>query len=89
MANSVLSSTQTTSDTFVLTGYIGWVSVENHQGGTWTLQYESEDGTSWISTNRTWDSDGVQNFQLPPLINLRLTGGTVGATARAWPTPPI
>lgn len=82
----VLHETQSTSDVWTTAGGPGWVLVEQHGGGTWTLQVRAPVGGSWIDLDIEFDNDGLQDYSVPAGSSLRLTGGTAGASATAWGT---
>ena len=86
----ILKATETTGAAFGLPGQVCQIVLEEHAGGTWTLQYSRDKGVSWkdvkgdaTDTAYTWDSDAIQTLYGSPQLRYRLTGGTVGAIAFA------
>lgn len=63
---------------FLLAGTVG--------GGTYTLQMQAPDGSSWLAlgTNTTLTAAGVGGFSAPA-CRLRVNvSGSAGASAKAW-----
>ena len=79
-SRKILSSTETEGSAFRGQGLVGIILLTGHSGGTWTLQVRDPDGT-WVNTDITWPSDGIQSFDSQRFFDYRLTGGTAGASA--------
>ena len=86
----ILKSTEATGSVFGLPGQVCQIALEDHAGGTWTLQYSRDKGTTWkdimgdaTDTAYTWDSDAILTLWGSPQLRYRLTGGSVGAIAFA------
>ena len=86
----ILKSTQTTGPEFIVPGGLTIISLENHAGGTWRLQYSPNDGADWFDYKgdanddaMTWDSKAQRIFVGTHQYRYRLTGGSAGAVAWA------
>lgn len=64
---------------------IGQVWIGTHAGGTWTLEFLAPEATAWVATDVSFITTGIQAFYYVAHASYRLTGGTVGATAGAYP----
>ena len=91
----ILEASETTGREFsVPSGERVQIAVEDHAGGTITLQYKSLKGTNtWQDITGdggvTFTDDGVKTFWSSPALTYRLSGGTVGAQAWLLSTEPI
>lgn len=77
-----LGQEQTTSDTFSNITGIVQVTVEDHAGGTWTLQRRAPSSDTWIDLDVTFVAEGSKVFYASEALIYRLDGGTVGA--KGW-----
>ena len=81
----VLDVTKATSDEWQMFDTVGYIQVDIHTGGTWTLQWRSsEDIAIWIPMDITFTAVGAKDFNAPRGVTMRLAGGTVGARATVW-----
>ena len=84
----ILESDQTTGDSFRVLGGDYWVTVTEHAGGTWNLQFRSpyrgSDGTveNWHNLGIEFDDNDAVFWKASPHYDYRITGGSEGA--RAW-----
>ena len=84
----VMNATDTESREFTFfensTG-IGQVWIGTHAGGTWVLEFLAPEADAWLETDVSFTTTGVQAFYYLAHASYRITGGTVGATAGAYP----
>ena len=76
----ILTAAQTTSARFKAAGDQIQIYVEDHQGGTWTLQVLTHAG-NWLDTDVTFDNDSLVSIDAEYGLEYRLTGGNAGALA--------
>ena len=83
---SILLATQSMGVEFSPPG--GWmvIHIDQHSGGTWTLQAKSPEqfggADVWVDTDQEFDKSEQRAFLGSPSFAYRLDGGTIGA--RAW-----
>lgn len=87
----ILKADQATGPEFSLPGKEFLISLQNYAGGTWRLQHKI--GDDWFDLAgeagddaMQWNSKAVLLFYASAAMRYRLTGGTIGAMARAFPT---
>ena len=76
----ILGATQSIGDKWPAIGGIYYVVLDDHSGGTWTVQILTPLG-NWIDTDLTFTDNGVKRFDACPGFFYRINGGTDGASA--------
>ena len=82
MSKKVLSPTQTTGPPFFLSGGEWFLQVEDHPGGTITLQFKGLASPRYIDSDVVFSAgdDGRKFFYASRESSYRVTASTVGAS---------
>lgn len=85
----ILEADWVTGAEFILPGQVCQISLQDHAGGTWSLQHLVNG--AWVDlagddedTTMRWDSKAIQTLFANPQTRYRLFGGDVGAVAEAY-----